>query len=124
MPATSNNMDENRQNIRYHEIGRVIAQDICALPGVLDNISSTGCKVHFPVPVAVNLENEYMIKISLSRSPEETPLQLMCKPMWVSENGGATQIGFSILFSPDENRLHSFIDFLEQINEDERPEIV
>ena len=117
-------MDENRQNIRYHEIGRVNAPEICALPGILDNISSTGCKVHFQMPVAVNLDNEYMIKISLSRSPEEGPLQLMCKPMWVSEVGGSTQIGFSILFSPDENRLHLFIDFLQQINDEENLDIV
>lgn len=116
--------DENRQSIRYHEIGRVIAPEICTLPGILDNISATGCKVHFPVSATINLDNEYLLKISLSRAPEEGPLQLMCKPMWVSELSGSTQIGFSILFSPDEARLHTFIEFLQQINEDEFPDII
>lgn len=77
--------EENRISTRYSEIGRVTAPELCALPGILDNISATGCKIHFPVSVVVDLEVEYMIKIQLTRSPEEPPLQLMCKPMWVSE---------------------------------------
>lgn len=117
-------MDENRQDIRYQEIGRVNAPEICVLPGILDNISSNGCKVHFPMSVTVDLENEYMIKISLSRSPEDGPLQLMCKPMWVSEVGSTTQIGFSILFSPDENRLHTFINYLQKISDEDIPDII
>lgn len=117
-------MDENRRNTRYHEIGRVTSPELCALPGILDNISSSGCRLHFPVPVVVDLEREYMIKINLSRIPSEEPLQLMCKPMWVSESESSTQIGFSILFSPDENRLHEFINFLQQVNDDVMPEII
>ena len=115
---------ENRQNHRYPEIGRIVAPELCALPGILDNISFTGCKVHFPVSVVVDLDTEYMIKVTLSRSIEDSPLQLMCKPMWVSESEGSTQIGFSILFSPDENRLHEFINFLQQVNDDVMPEII
>lgn len=117
-------MDENRQNTRYQEIGRVVCPEICALTGILDDISSTGCKIHFPFSVVVDLEREYMMKITLSRSPDEAPLQLMCKPMWVTENNGITQIGFAILFSPDESRLHDFISFLEQVNEDDKPDII
>jgi len=111
--------EENRQNTRYSEIGRVNCPELCALPGVLDNISLEGCKIHFPVAVVVNLENEYMIKITLSRTPEDNPLQLMCKPMWVSENSGATEVGFSILYSPDDARLREFINYLETINDDD-----
>ena len=59
--------EENRQNVRYEEIGRVISPELCALPGILDNISATGCRVHFPVNVIVDLESEFDVKISLSR---------------------------------------------------------
>ena len=112
-------MDENRRNIRYHEIGRVIAPDLCALPGILDNISSSGCRMHFPVPVVVDLEREYMIKINLSRAPSEEPLQLMCKPMWVTEDKGVTQIGLQILYSPDDTRLREFISYLQEMGDDD-----
>lgn len=117
--------EENRHNTRFSEIGRVIAPEICALPGILDNISSNGCKVHFPVSVVVDLETEYMIKISLTRSPNEAPLQLMCKPMWVTENASSTQLGLQILYSPDDARLHEFISYLQETSDDdEMPDII
>ena len=115
--------EENRRNPRYPEIGRVIAQELCALPGILDNISLNGCKIHFPVSVVVDLDTEYMIRIALSRSLEEAPLQLMCKPMWVTEDKGITQVGFEILYSPDDARLRDFVSYLQEMNDDDDEEI-
>ena len=67
MSYNYNNMnEENRQDTRYVEIGRVVAPEICALNGILDDISLTGCKIHFPCILDVNLDNEYNLKISLS----------------------------------------------------------
>ena len=111
--------EENIRNHRYPEIGRVIAPELCALPGILDNISYDGCKIHFPVSVVVDLDTEYMIKIALTRSLEESPLQLMCKPMWVTEDKGVTQIGLQILYSPDDARLREFISYLQEMGDDE-----
>ena len=54
---------ENRLHTRYEEIGRITAPEICALPGILDDISLTGCKVHYSFPVVVDLENEYDVKL-------------------------------------------------------------
>lgn len=119
-----NMSEENRQDIRYCEIGRVIAPEICALNGILDDISITGCKIHFPCIFELNHDNEYNIKITLSRSPEDTPLQLLCKPIWVKHGAGDTYIGMQNLYSPDENRLKEFIDFLEQLNTDDLPDII
>lgn len=115
---------ENRQNVRYPEIGRVVCPELCPLSGILDDISLLGCKIHFPVVAVVDLENEYMLKISLSRSPDEAPLQLLSKPKWVKECAGATQIGMEILYSPDQSRLKDFIKYLEEISNDELPEIL
>lgn len=124
IPYTEKPMsEENRQETRYQEIGRVDAPEICALNGVLDDISDTGCKVHFPCPVEVNLDNEYTLKFTLSRHSEEPPLQLICKPVWVNQEAGSTQVGFKYLFSPDDARLHEIIDHLEEI-EDDSPEII
>lgn len=109
---------ENRKHPRYPEIGRVTAPDLCALPGILDNISFTGCKIHFPVSVVVDLDAEYMIKLALSRSVED-PLQLMCKPMWVKEDQGNTEIGLEILYSPDDARLREFVSYLQEMDEEE-----
>lgn len=118
------NETENRQETRYKEIGRIIAPEICALTGILDDISATGCKVHYPFPVVVELENEYEIKIAPTRTHDETPLKLICIPQWVNEKDGCTHIGFQILYSPDANRLAEFIAYLQKVSDDQEPEIV
>lgn len=105
---------ENRKAVRYKEMGRVISQDLCAIPGILDDISATGCKVHFPCLITVDLENECELKISVSRTPNEPALKLMCKPQWVKEVSGTTQVGLEILYSPDASRLKDFIALLHE----------
>lgn len=116
--------EENRQQIRFKEIGRINAPEICSLPGILDDISSSGCKIHYPFPVVVDLENEYEIKIAPTRTHDEIPLKLMCTPQWVNEEEGNTHIGFKILYSPDAARLSEFIEYLGKISDDQLPEIV
>lgn len=105
---------ENRKSVRYKEIGRVVSQDLCAIPGILDDISATGCKIHFPCSIIVDLENEYELKISVSRTPNEPALKLMCKPQWVKEVSGNTQLGLEILYSPDAARLKDLIAVLHE----------
>ena len=115
---------ENRIATRYDDMGKVVCPEICALPGGLDNISKSGCKVHFPLTVVVDLETEYEMKITLAKKPDETPLLLICKPQWVKECENTTEIGFSILYSPDNNRLLHYVDFLADSEKDELPEII
>jgi len=114
---------EKRTSIRYIEIGRMTCPEICALSGVLDDISATGFKVHYNFPVVVDLENEYEIQISPSNNQSGNPLHLRCLPQWVNEIDGATFIGFKTLYSPDVNRLNDFISHLEELSADQLPQI-
>lgn len=116
--------DENRVSTRYKEIGRILIPDVSSFPGVLDDISISGCKIHFLMPVVIDLENEYNVKILLSRNSTENPLNLYCKPQWAKECQGATQIGMKIIFSPDMKRLESFIEDLRNENTDIFPDII
>lgn len=115
--------EEKRQQPRFNEIGRIFSQEICALPGILDDISVSGCKVHYTFPVVVDLENEYDMEILPSSTADLTPLKLKCLPQWVKEQDGNTYIGFKVLYSPDANRLNDFISHLEELSEDQLPEI-
>lgn len=108
---------ENRRDVRYSEIGRVFATELCSLPGILDDISASGCKIHFPISVVVDLENEYELKIAPSHFSDQAPLKLMCQPQWAKEVGGETTIGFKILYSPDATRLTDFITYLESLSD-------
>ena len=115
---------ENRLHTRYEEIGRVTAPELCALPAVLDDISLSGCKIHYSFPVVVDLENEYDVQISPLHSSINVPLNLICTPQWVKEQEGNTYIGFKIQYSPDANKLSAFITQLEEILKDGLPDII
>ena len=116
--------EENRQHTRYEEIGRVLAPELCALPGVLDDISVSGCKIHYSFPITVDLENEYDIKLSPLHHGEQSPLNLICHPQWVQESEGNTYIGLKILYSPDANRVKDFIQQLANLSKDQLPDII
>lgn len=115
--------EENRQDIRYSEMGRVVSPELCSLPGVLNDISLTGCKINFPCLIKINMDDEYKINVTSTHSQNSFPLQLLCKPVWVKETNNCTEVGFQYLFSPDDARLHELIAVLEEINEDDFPEI-
>lgn len=114
---------KDRQETRYKEIGRINSPQLCVIPGILDDISLSGCKVHYQVPVVVDLENEYEIKLSPNSNNDEPPLNLICKPQWVKECDGNTFIGLQILYSPDVNRLSTFIEYLSEKYSDDLLEI-
>jgi len=116
--------EDNRLTQRFKEIGRINAPEICALPGVLDDISNTGCKVHYSFPILLDLENEYEIKISPLHQGDQSPLNLICVPQWIKEQNENTYIGFEIQYSPDANRLKAFIQHLEEISKDQLPDII
>ena len=104
---------------RFPEFGRVDCEQISALPGVLEDISNSGCKVHFPFPATVDQENEYSLKIQFSRQDFSEKLELLCQPEWTVENEekGQTEIGLSFLRSPDSPKLARFIDSIREKNE-------
>lgn len=94
---------------RFDDTGKIEIPSLCPLPGVLDNISEAGCKVHYNFPVTVELDNDYEIKIFFARNILEGCLQLVCHPQWIHEEKNYTEIGFKILPSKDYSRLAEYI---------------
>jgi len=119
--------EENRVAERYDDMGKISCPELCALSGNLINISKTGLKIRFPVPVSVDIEaqNEYELKITLAKKIGEPPLVLVCVPQWVSEVQHETEIGFKALYSPDQNRFQKYVTELADSEKDDIfPEIV
>ncbi len=102
---------ELRTQERYEDFGRVECPSICLVNGVLNDISKSGCKVHFDAPITLDLENDYEVRVRLSHS-SQSPLVLMCHPQWVKENANTADVGFSILRSPDTARLNDYVKAL------------
>lgn len=111
-----------REAKRFTEIGRVDCERICALPGVLEDISISGFSAHFPNPVFVDAEDEYTVFITFSRQDFSRPLEFVCVPKWKNEDESETEIGFKILRSPDSPVLASFINSLQE-NSEENPDL-
>ena len=105
---------ENREAVRFSEMGRAECPKICALNGVLDDISLTGCCLHFPNPVSVDMEDEYNVRLRVNYSGIPPVLDFRCKPMRIVEGNASTEIGFRIMKSPSSRSLSDLISLLEK----------
>lgn len=107
---------DTRKTERYDDIGRVDAPAISPMPGVLDNISTTGCKVHYQFPVNVNPEDDIEVSIMFARAASEGRFTLLCHPQWVKNGDDFTEIGFKFLPSKDLVHISEYIDDLNMEN--------
>lgn len=106
---------EHRADERFDEVGRVTAEEISAFPGMLDDISLSGCRVHFPVNTTVDMEKDYTVKINLSHTGIVEQLDLVVHPQWVKDESNETYIGFKILRSPDTPLLNEYIEHMKSL---------
>lgn len=104
------NMDFNfRKDIRFNDFGRAECTEISPVAGALEDISLSGCKVHYDAPVSINMENDYEIHFRLSRAGKDA-LVLMCHPQWFNQkDDGSSEAGFLFLHSLDSEALQSYI---------------
>ena len=107
---------DTRKTERYDDIGRVDAPAISPMAGVLDNISMTGCKVHYQFPVTVNPEDDIELSIMFARAATEGRFTLLCHPQWVKNGDDFTEIGFKFLPSKDLVHISDYIEDLYMEN--------
>ena len=62
---------KERLSQRFDDMGRFMAADICALPGILENISREGCKICYQFAVSVDMDTDYEAKITFARAASE-----------------------------------------------------
>lgn len=99
---------ELRGEPRFKDIGRVACKELCALTGILDDISTKGCKVHFSCSVSVDMESDYDLTLIPAHSIHEG-FSLIAHPCWYRNIGEMTEIGFRILRSPDTAKYENYI---------------
>ncbi|MBP5284299.1 MAG: PilZ domain-containing protein [Treponema sp.] len=113
--------EEKRTLQRFQDFGRVNCSELCAVSGVLEDISLRGCRVHFDAIIAFDCENDYELNVRLSRDNLE-PLELLCHPQWCKCVNGMTDIGFEILRSKDSSRLENYIKLISESNSGDIPD--
>lgn len=109
---------ENRQMPRYRDFARAWIEDLSQLPGVLEDVSKTGCKVRFSHVFPVDSDREYLMTVHPACRSGIREFELVVRPEWVRERDNSLDIGFSILHSPGSRSHHSYIELLSE-SEDE-----
>ena len=110
-------MKDLRKNVRFEDFGRVDCPNMCLISGTLNDISLSGLKVTFSVPLSIDMERDYNITVKFSKF-NEAPMNLMGTPAWSYEQSDSTQVGFAILYSKDSDRLEEYISKLEKDRSD------
>ncbi len=110
---------EKRKDVRYKEMGHVEAPLICALSGVLEDVSLSGVKVHFPCPVILDDSKEYELKLKMSQKPKMPAITIFCKMEWSKVTDVQTVFGFRIVKCDDKKLLEEYIDFLKESSQDD-----
>ena len=115
-----NNMSvvEQRNNVRYEDFARITCPDICFLQGVLLDISESGCKIRFPVPVTVDYDKDYEITIQPSCKFGLNPFSTVIHPVWENDSSETPEVGFVILQSPGIPSLLKYLEILHNLSLD------
>ena len=109
---------EKRSGGRYKDFARIDAPELCVLPGMLLDISKTGCRVKFPVPVHINKEDECELNIQPSCRQGLKPFSLTVRPVWADQPEDNNEAGFSIVGTSDFRRLSNYLDVLHEATVD------
>lgn len=100
---------DQRSAQRFDDFGKVEAPSICVFPGILADISLTGCRIRFPAHIDVDMDIDYELKITLTRKSLASFIILIAHPQWVQPESDTTEIGFSLLHSPGTKQLAQYV---------------
>lgn len=104
--------NENRQMPRYRDFARARIEGLSQLPGVLEDVSKTGCRVRFSHAFEVDTDRDYLMTVHPACRSGIREFELVVRPEWVQEHSSSVDIGFSILHSPGIRSHQRYIDVL------------
>ena len=108
---------KERKTHRFREAGKVSIPELCIFPGLLIDISSSGCCIRFPAVVEPDMDSDYEASFVLSSKSPQHPIVLIVQPKWKKTADSATEIGFEFLHSPGTKNLAQYIQELSEAAE-------
>ncbi len=115
---------EHRVGKRYEDFARIEAPGLCVLPGVLVNISKTGCRVRFPIPVESSKNSLCELNIQPCCKAGLKPFSVTAKQVWKDSEAPASELGFSFVNSMEPLKLKSYLDVLSESSLDPEEELL
>ena len=113
---------DNRQAPRFQDFARARVDELCQLPGFLEDVSKNGCKVRFPLSFEVDTDREYTLTVQPTCRSGIKEFNLMVKPQRVNQKADSFEIGFSVLYSPGTKHLRNYIEVLAGLGDPELQE--
>lgn len=107
----------NRQMPRFSDFARARLDELCHLPGFLEDVSKTGCKVRFSETFEIDTEQEYTLTVLPALRSGLKEIELLVRPEWVSKKGESICVGFCVLHSPGIRQYLKYVDILAQIDQ-------
>jgi hypothetical protein len=103
---------ENRQVPRFQDFARARLNELCPLPGFLEDVSKNGCRVRFSNFFAVDIDREYTLTIQPALRSGIKEFELVVQPQWVSQGDDSLEIGFVVLRSPGICQFNRYVAIL------------
>ena len=91
--------NDNRKAERFQDFARVEAKKISKLPGILQDLSKTGCRIKFSHNVTIDTSSEFSITITPSPMYKMPEFEIIVKPVWTVASVDSCKIGFTVLNS-------------------------
>ena len=113
---------ENRQTPRFRDFARARITDLCQLPGFLEDVSRTGCRVRFTHAFELDTDREYILTVLPAFRSGLKEFDLVVKPQWTRDDEDSFEIGFNVLHSPGTRSFHRYVDILAELEAEELQE--
>lgn len=113
---------ENRQEPRFRDFARARINELNQLPGYLEDVSRTGCRVRFPVPFTLDTDREYLLTVLPATHSGLKEFDLVVQPQWIRNDQDDFEIGFNVLHSPGTREFHRYVETLAEIEAEELQE--
>ena len=108
---------DNRQTQRFRDFARARINELCQLPGFLEDVSKTGCRVRFCHAFEVDTDREYNLTVLPALRSGLKEFDLIVRPEWIRNAKDSLDVGFCILHSPGIRQYLKYVEILAQLDE-------
>jgi hypothetical protein len=103
---------DQRQTPRIHDFAKACMPELTKLPGFLEDVSKTGCKVRFTDTFEIDMDQEYTLTVQPSLRSGIKGFDLVVSPQWARTETDSMEIGFFVLHCPGTCPFNKYVDIL------------
>lgn len=108
---------DNRQLPRFQDFARARINELCQLPGYLEDVSVNGCKIRFTHVFDVDTDREYTLTVLPALRSGIGEFEVVVRPQWICRNPDSIDIGFYVLHCPGIRQFMKYVNILAQLDQ-------